>query len=88
MESFFDNFKDTSLIVDFFQSENKAHGRKKIRKCYVISDLKYFLDVEEWKGIKCIISIESQRQILLLLGVLFWLCLKIKNYKPLGTKTS
>lgn len=61
VESFFENFKDTSLIVDFFQSENKAHGREEIRTCYVISDLKYFPDVEDWKGIKCLICIEAQR---------------------------
>lgn len=61
VESFFDNFKDTSLIIDFFQSENKAHGREEIRKCHVISDLKYFPDIEDWKGIKCLICIESQR---------------------------
>ena len=61
VENFFDNFKNTSLIVDFFQSENKAHGREEVRKCYVISDLKYFPDVEDWKGIKCLICIESQR---------------------------
>ena len=61
VESFFENFRDTSLIVDFFQSEDKAHGRVETRKCYVISDLTYFPDVADWKGIKSLICIESQR---------------------------
>ena len=61
VESFFDNFADTSLIVDFFQSEDKAHGRIEKRKCQVISDLTYFPDVADWKGIQSLICIESQR---------------------------
>jgi len=31
------------------------------RKCHVISDLKYFPDIVDWEGIKCLICIESKR---------------------------
>lgn len=61
VESFFTNFEHTSLIVDVFQSEDKAHGRIEKRRCQVISDLRFFPDVKDWKGIKSLICVESQR---------------------------
>ena len=61
VEGFFDTFENTSLIVDLFQSEDKAHGRLEKRKCQIISDLTYFPDVQDWKGIQSLICIESQR---------------------------
>jgi len=61
IESFFTHFEDTSLIVDIFQSEEKAHGRIEKRKCQIISDLRFFPDVEGWKNLQSIICIESQR---------------------------
>ncbi len=61
IESFFEHFESTSLIVDVFQSEEKAHGRIEKRKCQVISDLRFFPDVGEWEGIQSLIYVESQR---------------------------
>lgn len=61
VESFFTHFEHTSLILDVFQSEEKAHGRTEKRKCQIISDLKFFPDVEDWKGIQSLICIDSQR---------------------------
>jgi len=61
VESFFTNFEDTALIIDCFQSDNKAHGRVEKRKCQVISDLQYFPEVKDWKGIQSLICVESQR---------------------------
>lgn len=61
VESFFTNFEHTSLIVDVFQSEEKAHGRTEKRTCQIISDLKFFPDVKDWKGIQSLICVESQR---------------------------
>lgn len=63
VESFFENFTGTSLIVDFFEQENKAHGRIEKRTCQVISDLTAFPDVNEWEGIQSLICITSQRTI-------------------------
>jgi len=63
IESFFTHFEDTSLIVDIFQSEEKAHGRIEKRKCQIISDLRFFPDVEGWKNLQSIICIESQRTV-------------------------
>ncbi len=61
IESFFTHFEHTSLIVDIFQREEKAHGRTEKRTCRIISDLRFFPDLEDWKGIQSIICIESQR---------------------------
>lgn len=63
IESFFTHFEDTSLIVDIFQSEEKAHGRIEKRKCQIISDLRFFPDVEGWTNLQSIICIESQRTV-------------------------
>ena len=46
VESFFDNFINTSIIVDIFSTEENAHGRYEKRTCRIISDLKYLPDVE------------------------------------------
>ncbi len=61
VESFFTNFEHTPLIIDAFQSEEKGHGRTEKRKCQIISDLNFFPDVEDWKGIQSLICVESQR---------------------------
>lgn len=61
VESFFKHFEDTPLIVDFFQSEEKAHGRQEKRTCQIITDLNLFPDVADWKGLQTLICIESQR---------------------------
>ena len=49
VENFFTHFEDTPLIADFFESEEKAHGREEKRTCRIISDLTYFPDVSGWK---------------------------------------
>lgn len=61
VESFFTNFEHTSLIVDVFQSEEKAHGRIEKRTCQIINDLRFFPDVKDWKGIQSLICVESER---------------------------
>jgi predicted transposase YbfD/YdcC len=38
-----------------------GHGRVETRKCSVISDLSMIANREEWKGLNCIIRIESER---------------------------
>lgn len=63
VESFFKNFVDTALIVDVFSSEENSHGRYEKRTCRIISDLKYFPDVEGWKNIKSLICVESVREL-------------------------
>lgn len=63
IESFFKHFEQTSLIVDVFQSEAKAHGRVEKRKVQIISDLSLFPDIEGWKGLQSIICVESQRTV-------------------------
>ena len=61
--SFFEHFSDTALIVDVFEQEEKAHGRVEKRTCRVISDLSYFPDANEWKALKSLICVESQRTV-------------------------
>lgn len=63
VESFFNNFINTSIIVDIFSTEENAHGRYEKRTCRIISDLKYLPDVEEWKNLKSLICVESIRQV-------------------------
>lgn len=63
VESFFNTFIDTSLIIDVFSTEEKSHGRYEKRTCRIISDLKYLPDVTEWKNLKSLICVESVRQV-------------------------
>ena len=57
VESFFNNFISTSIIIDIFSTEENAHGRYEKRTCRIISDLKYLPDVEEWKNLKSLICV-------------------------------
>lgn len=61
VESFFNNFIGSSLIIDLAQTHDKKHGRTEIRKCHIISDLKYFPDAIGWKDLKSLVCVESQR---------------------------
>lgn len=61
VESFFTHFEQTALITDFFESEEKGHGRQEKRTCQVISDLTYFPDLQEWKKVQSLVCITSQR---------------------------
>jgi len=63
VESFFDNFEDTSLIVDYFREEQKQKGRLEKRTCQIIEDLRFFPDAGDWKGLKTLICITSERTI-------------------------
>lgn len=52
------------LPVNAFDEELDAgHGRVETRKCSVISDLSLIESKEEWKGLKTLIKIESERYI-------------------------
>jgi len=61
VESFFEHFSDTALITDFFESNDKAHGRIEKRSCSIISNLKYFPDADGWEQLKSIICVQSLR---------------------------
>ena len=63
VEGFFTHFEHTSLITDFFESEEKGHGREEKRTCQVISDLSYFPDLDEWKEVQSLVCITSQRKL-------------------------
>jgi predicted transposase YbfD/YdcC len=61
VKSFFDNFSDTTLIKDVAQSIDNQGLRTDTRKCSIITDLKYFPDAQDWKKLKTLVKIESQR---------------------------
>jgi len=63
VETFFKHFGQTSLVMDFFGTHDKGHGRLEYRVCKVISDLSYFPDAEGWRNLKSIICIESRRTV-------------------------
>lgn len=61
VSSFFYNFTGTTLIQDTAQSIDKQGIRTDIRSCAIITDLKYFPDAAEWKNLKTLVLIKSQR---------------------------
>jgi len=48
-------------VVD--ESDDVGHGRVEKRKCHVVSDLKFFDVKDEWKNLRTVIKIESERYI-------------------------
>lgn len=61
VKSFFDNFSDTTLIKDIAQTIDKQGLRTDTRTCSIITDLQYFPDAQDWKNLKTLVRIESQR---------------------------
>lgn len=55
------NWRD--IPHDTHQTINKGHGRIETRRCIVTSDVNWFADREEWKGLKSFGMVESKRQI-------------------------
>jgi predicted transposase YbfD/YdcC len=46
--------------MDFAQSQETAHGREEIRRCWVIAEVDY-LQAHQWPGLKAVALVESQR---------------------------
>jgi predicted transposase YbfD/YdcC len=61
VKSFFDNFSNTTLIKDIAQSIDNQGLRTDTRTCSIITDLKYFPDAQDWKELKTLVKIQSQR---------------------------
>lgn len=61
VDSFFKHFSDTALVTDFFETNEKAHGRQEKRTCRIISDFSYFPDTADWKNLQSLICITAQR---------------------------
>ena len=61
VDSFFKHFSDTALVTDFFETNEKAHGRQEKRTCRIISNLSYFPDTADWKNLQSLICITAQR---------------------------
>lgn len=55
------NFKD--IDYSFFKTTNKDHGRIETRKYYLIKDLNWLPQKDEWKELNSIIMVESERTI-------------------------
>jgi len=55
-------FNNHSLREEFCD-HNVDHGRIELRKCEVIEDLTFFDDAKEWKGLRSIVKITSERTI-------------------------
>jgi predicted transposase YbfD/YdcC len=63
VESFFKHFTGTKLIQDISQTVDNQSGRIEKRTCSIITDLRYFPDAANWKGIKTLIHVRSERTI-------------------------
>jgi predicted transposase YbfD/YdcC len=55
------NFKDTKH--DFQETIEGDHGRIETRRCWAVSDIEWLEGKADWKGIKSIVMIESEREI-------------------------
>lgn len=61
VDDFFRVFDDTDLVSLPFETQENAHGRNEKRVCQVISELQYFPDALEWKGIQSLVRIKTQQ---------------------------
>ena len=61
VSDFFKHFPDTSLIKDVSQSVDKQGLRTDTRTCSLITDLRFFSDAPDWKNLKTLVHLKSQR---------------------------
>jgi len=54
-------FNETSYTVD--ETVDGDHGRVEVRRCYASDDIEWLRRKAEWKGIRSIVLIESQRSV-------------------------
>jgi predicted transposase YbfD/YdcC len=59
-DAFKHNFQD--VPHDFFETQEQAHGRLEIRRCWVLSELSY-LEHHNWPGLERVVLIESERTV-------------------------
>ncbi len=55
------DFRD--IDVDTHETVEKSHGRIETRTCRVVSDIDWLKERHDWPGLKCIIMVESRREI-------------------------
>jgi len=48
---------------DFCQSIDKGHGRLEIRRCWILSNLDYLIQLPLWDGLQTIALVQSKRRI-------------------------
>ena len=59
-DAFKHNFQD--VPHDFFETQEQAHGRLEIRRCWVLSELSY-IERHNWPGLERVVLIESERTV-------------------------
>lgn len=67
IHSLFDDPREMAFVdCDYHKTVGKGHGRIEIRECWTTSDpdyLQYIAELSEWKGLKSIVMVKSQRRI-------------------------
>lgn len=56
-----DKFKQTSYTTD--ETIDGDHGRVEVRRCYATEDISWLRRKEEWKGVRSIAMVESERRV-------------------------
>lgn len=63
VDDFFRCFSDTALIVDTTQTIDKQGLRTDTRTCSIITDLRFFPDAANWKGLKTLVCVTREREL-------------------------
>ncbi len=56
-----DKFKQTSYIQD--ETVTGDYGRVEVRRCYASEDISWLRKKGDWKGIGCVVMVESERSV-------------------------
>jgi hypothetical protein len=56
-----DKFKQTSYTTD--ETIDGDHRRVEVRRCYATEDISWLRRKEEWKGVRSIAMVESERRV-------------------------
>ena len=61
VSDFFKGFSDTVLVKDTIQTIDYQGGRVVTRTCSIVTDLQFFPDATNWKGLKTLVRLERVR---------------------------
>lgn len=63
VKGFFERISSNPVpnVIDTFETAERGHGRTEVRRCSSAGDLNWLKEKQEWKGLRSIVRVESER---------------------------
>lgn len=62
LKTYFASVLDKEIEADdFYEESDKGHGRIETRRCWMVRDIDWFEDKEQWQGLRSFIFVQAER---------------------------